>query len=357
MPTIFRKSDGQFTVRAWSETSRHGTETLRVRYWFAGCAPVNVPAGATPEAAAERARAAWEFYTRGEFEAPQKSPASFGEAAERWVERESLSDATAKSYAACVALYIEQAGDRACDEITKGSVLKWLDGYKPVTHNTYLRTLRGLIRWCVEQGWMKADVTAGIPYAKHEHEIRPWLRHDQWGKLLAVLGPADAIRAAFALHVGMRASEIANARWSWVQGIRKDAMSIRVPASKSAKARAVPLNNVALELLEQARVKWPESDYIFGNHRTSQTNNWPRRVRAACEKAGITSIDFHGLRRSAGAHWLASGIPMHIVSLWLGHRSIETTMKHYAGIADRDSMRWVLNEDEVPNVVPMRRRE
>ncbi len=352
MSDIWRRSDGLFTVRAWAERHRGG-HRYRVRYWFRGCPPRTQSADG-PEAAAARAEGVWAFYASGELEAPERTPSTLGEALELWTTRDDLADATVRTYTAAMVLYLEHADDRPLVELTRRSVERWLEGFKPTTYNSYLRTARAFFRWCVERRYIAADPTKGIKYAKTEKRVRPWLRRDEWAAFLAHCQPTLAIRAEFVLHTGLRASELAAAQWEWVHG-DLGAQAISVPASKSAKARAVPLNNRAVDVLEVAREEWGSTGPIFSTRPIKQLNNWPRRCRQASARAGVTSVDFHGLRRSAGAHWLSAAIPMHIVSLWLGHRDIGTTMRHYAGIADRESLRWVLNEDEAPNVVPMRR--
>ena len=48
----------------------------------------------------------------------------------------------------------------------------------------------------------------------------------------------------------------------------------------------------------------------------------------------VTDVSTHGLRRTAGVLWLASGVDIFTVSRLLGHESVTTTVKSYAGIAD-----------------------
>lgn len=64
------------------------------------------------------------------------------------------------------------------------------------------------------------------------------------------------------------------------------------------------------------------------------TTNWCADTHAACRKAGITDTDTHGLRRTAGAVRLASGIDIYRVSRLLGHASVTKTERAYAGLAD-----------------------
>ena len=95
----------------------------------------------------------------------------------------------------------------------------------------------------------------------------------------------------------------------------------------------IPLTERAVAVLDEARDRWGGEGYIFFKEMTA----WPnmtRETHKACHKAGVNDVDFHGLRRSAGARWLANGIAIQDVSALLGHRDISTTLKHYAGIAD-----------------------
>jgi integrase len=48
----------------------------------------------------------------------------------------------------------------------------------------------------------------------------------------------------------------------------------------------------------------------------------------------VADIDTHGLRRTAGALWLYAGVDIYTVAKWLGHASVQTTEKAYAGVVD-----------------------
>ena len=61
----------------------------------------------------------------------------------------------------------------------------------------------------------------------------------------------------------------------------------------------------------------------------------------------ITRVDTHGLRRTAGARWLAAGVPIFLVSKWLGHASVVTTERHYAGICEATHVAYIERMDAV----------
>jgi integrase len=76
----------------------------------------------------------------------------------------------------------------------------------------------------------------------------------------------------------------------------------------------------------------------FGNVRrgplvaTSRSTAWRWTKQALARAVELGSIPpgrwvgTHTLRHSAARHWLASGVPINVVSRWLGHSSIQTTL-------------------------------
>ena len=54
-----------------------------------------------------------------------------------------------------------------------------------------------------------------------------------------------------------------------------------------------------------------------------------QRARAA---AGLPRVRFHDLRHSAATLMLAEGVPLAVISEWLGHSGIAITAAHYAAV-------------------------
>jgi integrase len=52
----------------------------------------------------------------------------------------------------------------------------------------------------------------------------------------------------------------------------------------------------------------------------------------AREAAGLPALPFHGLRHSAATMMLAEGVPLAVISEWLGHAGIAITAASYAAI-------------------------
>ena len=211
----------------------------------------------------------------------------------------------------------------------------------PRTIATYHRTLRACFRWAIEKGWRAKgdDPTADIDIDT-THSLGAWLPFAEWDAYLTQCSPAHELRSGFVLETGMRESEVVHARPEWIRGqvgrraiyIGPDDVTGWRPKGTS---RVVPLTDRAERFLSRARTMWPESRFLFcGDDGLSALGNLARETRSAVDRAGVTKSNFHGLRRSAGAHWLDCGLSLYEVSRLLGHADIRTTQRWYADISD-----------------------
>ncbi len=73
---------------------------------------------------------------------------------------------------------------------------------------------------------------------------------------------------------------------------------------------------------------------------TSRSTGW-RWLKTALERAVELNqippgrkVATHTLRHSAARHWLASGVPINVVSRWLGHASLQTTLIYLEVLPD-----------------------
>ncbi len=275
------------------------------------------------------------------------APATLGDLVDRFVARTStstgrtLSPATARAYKSQLQSLVAVAGrGRPIMHVTKAHVEAAVQ--RPASSRSrsqYLRAIRALVRWAVARGWM-VDITDGVVVDAGPTVIRPYLQPEEVEVMLAAASPSTRIRAGLILETGMRAGEAVHATWEWVvRGIGRP--SIRIPAAdgawraKGRRARSIPLSEAAQRWLDEARRVWPKTNWLLHDQPAPpQTSNWCRDVHRACRRAGTTDVDTHGLRRTAGVRWLAAGLSIYDVSRLLGHASVVTTERAYAGIAD-----------------------
>lgn len=334
---VWQESDDKFAVSVQARSDRPG---YRVRSGFRGGDRDTRSAPGRDEAIAI-GQAIWKLYLDGALTAPELAPETVAQVLDAIERRTDITAATRRGYTQVWTQLTRAVGEsRSIHRVATSDIEAWLSGWSGVTRATYLRTVRAVYRWAIRQGWTSRDPTAEVAHAKAPGRIGTWLPWDRWPLFLSHCSPAHRIRAGFALETGLRAGEVMAARPDWVQRgigrasirIAEDPVSGFVP--KWGSSRAVPLTDTALALLDQAREMWPGSAYLFTGRKLSNAN-LARENREACRRAGIRpAVTFHGLRRSAGAHWLDCGVGMFEVSRLLGHQSIATTERWYAGVAE-----------------------
>ena len=360
------RTDGRFRVAI--EPRSGGRPGLRVRSGFGRRAQVE-KAARTEAEAVELAEAIWSHYLAGRITEPDVPPDTWGELVDRFVVRESLAPATRRTYKRALSLTRPTLGDRALSVLSRQDVATYVDGLTTCnteSRRSYLRTIRACVRWGLEKGWLRADVTEGVDVAGPRAPVRPWLDASLWPAFLeqGCVTRAARIRFGFVLETGLRLGELLAARWTWLH-TTVGTPSIRVAPSedftpKWGQSRAVPLTRRAQALLDEARELWPGKTLIFqDDKRPLRDPKWARDVARACVRAGLPEVDLHGLRRSCGARWLQSGFPLHEVARLLGHQDVTTTMRWYGGIADSTLAARMATLDALDaaagNVVALRR--
>ncbi len=317
-----------------------------------------------------RQDALWANYTAGLHTAPDAAPTTVGDLVGVFLARTHgkkgrlLSDKTERAYRSQLAVLVRVTGPdwpvaylsrrhieaalkaprvvRPAKPDAAGSPAAAPKPLSPRTVEQLLRAIRALVHWAVEKGWLTSDITAEVVFDGGPEVMRPWMQPDEIDRFLAACTPSHRLRAGLIIETGLRTSEAANLHWSWIQqGIGRP--SIRIPAKdpvtgwtcKGKRARAIPLSERGQQFLEEAQAAWGKDGYVLHDQaKPPLTTNWCADTHAGCRKAGVTDTDTHGLRRTAGAVWLASGVDIYRVSRLLGHASVTTTERAYAGLAD-----------------------
>ena len=160
---------------------------------------------------------------------------------------------------------------------------------------------------------------------------------------LAALGlRRPRVAALIMWRSGLRVDETVSLKW---RDIDVTAGSLLVRRGKGG--RTVPLHSDLTSL----SANWPTSygprDLVVGLTRKTSL----RHLRAGIEHAdldqespgtGRQRSGAHSLRHSAARHWLTTaGIPLNVVSQWLGHATPEVTLRIYLPIVGSTHWRYV----------------
>jgi integrase len=379
-------TDGDYCVRVdiWRGKGRRDRWAV-VGYWTSHRATTATRAVyPTPEKAEDAAERLWRLYVGGKVGAPNAPPTTVKEAIERFYSRTEgrtgrrLSPRTERAYRSQLAGLIGVAGPLPPSHLTAAHVRAHVDA-PPSGHSraAYLRATRAFVRWMLASGFVRTDVTTNVHVDPGPTLIRPWPSDDEVALVLAAASPATRIRVGFILETGLRISEAVRVRWDWIRwGIGRP--TLEVPAAdpdgrarKGRRGRSVPLSAAAQEWVRKAGECWGKDGYLLHAGRLVEPGKrgkrdpdtpqneatWYHDLQPACRLAGEAetkrlerpveiACDLHGLRRAAGARWLAAGVEPHVAMRWMGHQDLKTFMSHYGGLAEGASAAAMRRVDE-----------
>lgn len=242
----------------------------------------------------------------------------------------------------------------------KNDIESWLQGMS--LNNTSARSkqrklssIRGLFKFCIEEGYRKDDPTENIKI-NHVHNALPkTLDKEEIDSLILAVKNQKAhlrFRLIAILEIlyatGMRISECVSLP---ISAINKEAPLLRI-IGKGQKHRQVPMTPVASHALKvylSYRHKYlqigQENDFVFPSK--SKKGHISRQhifqlLKDLAVKAEIDSkrVSPHILRHAFASHLLESGGDLRFVQELLGHQDISTT-QIYTHISDTTANKMV----------------
>ena len=206
------------------------------------------------------------------------------------------------------------------------------------TSNHYLKLLKHSLNLAID--WDMLDIinpASRIPLFHEDNQVENLLSDEQLERLLTVLKTDEnkmvCLIALFLLSTGVRLNEALQAKWTHVD--QKNRVW-RIPAanSKSKRTRAVPLNDSALEVLNQLTTKGVY-DNVFINFQTGLPYTTISKVWGRLrKKAGLPHLRIHDLRHQYASFLVNSGQTLFMVQQILGHSSPSVTQR-YAHLSTR----------------------
>jgi integrase len=121
-----------------------------------------------------------------------------------------------------------------------------------------------------------------------------------------------------------------------VDDFNTDAGTLRVPASKSGKARHVVLTEEGRDFVAQRSAGRPGSARLFvrGDGKPWRKSEQQRPLGAACAAARIDPpVNFHGLRHTYASRLTMRGVPLAVIATQLGHADTRMVEKHYGHLS------------------------
>ncbi|WP_439327866.1 tyrosine-type recombinase/integrase [Lonepinella sp. BR2357] len=194
------------------------------------------------------------------------------------------------------------------------------------TKNRYRTAILRMFAIAHRRGWVDR-----IPYVMRNKEPKVrvrWLTQAEARNLLDNL-QLDWMKdvCSFALLTGARMREILSMTWDKVDFERHIAI-VSNDVAKSGRARALPLNQQAVELLRK-REHHDKRKFVFHRHSDKQIDavSW-NDFHRAMERANIKNFRFHDLRHTWASWHAQAGTPLYTLKELGGWETLEMVQKY-----------------------------
>jgi len=164
-----------------------------------------------------------------------------------------------------------------------------------------------------------------------DNKVEHYLKDDELERLLGVLRTDDNRTvcniAMFLLSTGSRLNEALSATWNKVDRQNR-VWRIAASNSKSKRIRTVPLNDSALDVLNQLDTEGT-FDHLFINKQTGLPYTTMMKVWTRLRnKAGLPHLRIHDLRHQYASFLVNSGRTLYEVQSILGHSDAKVTERY-----------------------------
>ncbi len=142
-------------------------------------------------------------------------------------------------------------------------------------------------------------------------------------------GHRDATLILIAYRHGLRAVEIADLEWSQVEFGRNATLHVR--RAKNGKPSTHPLRGDEIRALRELRRQFSDSAFVFATERGGPftTDAINRLIKRVGKRADMPfKVHAHMLRHGCGYALANAGHDTRAIQDWLGHRSIQHTVRY-----------------------------
>lgn len=280
-----------------------------------------------------------------------RKPKTFQQAADDYLaERAHFKTSSLKSYTAILrSRLLPVFGACALSDITSSDLRKYQaslmkEGMSPSRTNTIMQLLRSIMKQEADEGLLKHDPTRSVKRVEEpKAEIDP-LSQEELDLALAAIRPHFRPLFTCLAYTGARPNELLALRWSDIDW-KQETITISkgrvrgaegTPKTKSS-GRVLPMPEIVVDALKEVRQRDVQalSDHVFLNNRGKPIDkNLDLVWRRALARAGLRHRPSYQLRHTFATQRIMDGFPIPYVAKLLGHSTIDTLVRHYAGWID-----------------------
>ncbi|MBW2673254.1 MAG: site-specific integrase [Deltaproteobacteria bacterium] len=204
------------------------------------------------------------------------------------------------------------------------------DGVSPRTINYELVTMSHAFNMAIrEWGLVNDNPVARVRKERVSNKIERWLTSEEEERLLKESPQWLQDIILFAIHTGLRQSEILDLKWSQVDMERR---TILIFEQKNRNVDTLPLNETAMKVLRCRYLSdLPSEGYVFPNTRGERKNArlLMKAFYVTREKSGVSNFRFHDLRHTFATRLIQNGADLYTVQK-LGRWKTVSMVQRYA---------------------------
>lgn len=212
-------------------------------------------------------------------------------------------------------------------------------GLAPATCDHHIKLLKHAFNLAIDWSLMtEKNPVARVPLFAQDNKVENYLDEEQLERLLEVLRTDEnrtvCLICLFLLSTGARLNEALSATWAQVDTHNR-VWRIAAKNSKSKRVRSIPLNDSALEVLNQLDTEgtfphlfvnrtYKKENPNYGKPYTTIMKVWSR-LRT---KAQLPHLRLHDLRHSYASFLVNAGRSLYEVQQVLGHANSVTSQRY-----------------------------
>ena len=247
------------------------------------------------------------------------------------VNKAKLSHKRDKSLAAHL---IESFKDKYIPDITPAMVSDYKvqrrsEGASPRTINYELTLMSHAFNIAIrEWEWLKDNPIKNVKKERVNNTIERWLTREEEVRLLKASPKWLQDIIIFAIHTGLRQSEILDLKWSQVDMERR---TITIFEQKNKGIDTLPLNETAIRLLkENQNHNLSHCDNVFPSNKGTRMSNRNlfRAFDIAVTRAKVNNFRFHDLRHTFATRLVQGGVGIYEVQRLGRWRNVSMVMRY-----------------------------
>ena len=262
----------------------------------------------------------------------QRPPRTWDEAALRWLQEKKHKKSHADDVFR-IRFFTKHLRGKTLDQVSRdmidGIITRHLSHAAARSKDLYVALIRAIFRIAMREWEWIETMPAFKLYARGTKTRVRWLTPAQAERLLKELPEHQQDMMLFALATGMRQGNVKRLAWDQVD-INRRIVMIEHDETKNNEALGVPLNGLALSVLERRRGRHEVHVFTYAGKPIRQVNS--KAWKNALKRAGIDNFRWHDLR-----HTWASWLRQNEVPTWalqeMGGWKSETMVRRYAHLS------------------------